>query len=72
MKHAKGEVSLTMAAASDAELTKQIEALTAQMTSANRVEIFEGVIGADDVFAAFDGLDLGRNAPSWTRCSASP
>jgi DNA invertase Pin-like site-specific DNA recombinase len=42
------------------EIQEKLDAIDAQLTDAVKVDVFEGVIGADDVGAAFASLDLGR------------
>ena len=41
-------------------INEKLAAIDAQLLDAVNVDVFEGVIGAADVAAAFDGLDLGR------------
>ncbi|MFZ0714788.1 recombinase family protein [Mycobacterium sp.] len=42
------------------ETNEKLAAIDAQLTDAVKVDVFEGVIGAEDVAAAFGGLGLGR------------
>jgi site-specific DNA recombinase len=42
------------------DINTQLADINAQLEDPGKVDIYEGVIGADDVAAAFDGLDLGR------------
>ncbi|WP_244892682.1 recombinase family protein [Mycobacterium asiaticum] len=58
--HGDGKLSLVAFSAADQRLMEQIDALSAQIDDAPRAEIFDGVIGSDDVDAAFAALDLGR------------
>lgn len=58
--HADGQLSLAAFLAADKGLTRRIEAISDQLTDHGRAEIYDGVIGADDVYAAFTGLDLDR------------
>lgn len=60
VQHGNGEVSLVFATAADRRFTEQIEALSVQIDDAPRAEMFEDVIGADDVDAAFAGVGLDR------------
>lgn len=41
-------------------VNEKLAPIKAKLEDANKAEVFEGVIGADDVDAAFDALDLGR------------
>ena len=56
----EGETSYQFAATVDRQLRQQIEAIDAQLTDAAKAHVFDGLIGVDDVDAAFDALDLGR------------
>lgn len=60
IKHANGEVSLAFAESADQGFTEKINNLSARIDDAPTAEIFDGLIGVDDVDAAFDALNLGR------------
>ncbi len=43
-----------------AEINEKLDAIDAQLMDTVKVDVFEGVIGAEDVGATFESLDLGR------------
>jgi DNA invertase Pin-like site-specific DNA recombinase len=60
VEYADGELpAATLRKATD-RITEKLAAIDAQLLDSVKVNVFDGVIGAGDVRAAFDGLDLGR------------
>jgi DNA invertase Pin-like site-specific DNA recombinase len=57
-KFAKAPAAFRQSALDD--ITEKLAAIDAQLLDTAKVDVFEGVIGAADVAAAFDSLDLGR------------
>jgi DNA invertase Pin-like site-specific DNA recombinase len=57
-KFAKAPAAFRQSALDD--IQARLDEIEAALTDAVKVDVFEGVIGADDVAAAFAGLDLGR------------
>jgi hypothetical protein len=55
-----GKVSYEFATTIDATLAEQIAAIDAELTDSEKSYTFDGLIGVDDVRAAFEALDLGR------------
>ncbi|MCZ0730471.1 recombinase family protein [Mycolicibacterium iranicum] len=60
LQHATGKLSLNAFSAADQAITEQLALLDRLLKAPAQVRIFDGVIGAEDVGDAFDGLDLDR------------
>ncbi len=60
VEFADGEIDPVTLKTATARLKQQLAEIDTALTDAVKVDVFEGVIGAADVAAAFHGLDLGR------------
>lgn len=60
MEFADGKGSAATLRKATDRIAERLAEIDAQLLDTVKVNIYEGVIGADDVRAAFDGLDLGR------------
>jgi DNA invertase Pin-like site-specific DNA recombinase len=60
VEFADGEIPAATLRKATERINEKLAAIDAHLLDTAKVDIFEGVIGAADVAAAFDGLDLGR------------
>ena len=57
---ADGDLTASQIKTATKRITEQLAAIDATLIDAQRTHVFDGTIGADDVGAAFDALDLDR------------
>jgi DNA invertase Pin-like site-specific DNA recombinase len=57
---AKGDVSMEFAVTADQQLAEQIAAIDEELTDHSKAPVFDGLVGIEDVDAAFDAESLDR------------